>query len=439
MILLEKSPHDGLLAGYRWRKGDRLLRIGQSEIEDIIDFYYLGENERELQIVIRDAEGNDTVYPMEASKLGELAEAFAPMEFKTCSCRCVFCFIDQNPPGLRPSIYVKDEDYRLSFLYGNYITLTSLGSKGLRRVIEQHLSPLYVSVHATDIDVRTRLLGIRRRIDVLAILRELTAHGIEVHAQIVLCPGWNDGEILTRSLDDLGALYPGVASIAVVPVGLTDHREGLPRLRRVERKDAIEAIERVDRWAERFKSEHGTRLVYLSDEFYLRAGRPLPPIEFYEDLPQEDNGIGQGRALIEEVREALPDLKRASTRPRRATLLTGTLAAALFEDELRPLLDEIDWLELRIEAVENRLYGKGITVAGLLPGRDFQDAIRQLPPDSGRVLLPERPINHEGLFLDDLSLSELIRSAKRAVSVGRGGMVETLYQLADDTFPPEVH
>jgi len=435
VITLEKAPENGLIAGYRWREGDRLLRIGDSEIEDIIDFYYLGETGDELEIVIRDREGKDASYPMPALRLADLGEAFAPMEFKTCACRCVFWFIDQNPRGLRAPLYVKDEDYRLSFLYGNYITLTSLGRRGIRRVIEQHLSPLFVSVHATDVEARTRLLGIRRRIDVLAILEELTRNGIEVHAQIVLCPGWNDGEILEKSLDDLGSLYPGVASIAVVPVGLSDHREGLPALRRVGKADAERAIDLVTAWGDRFRKRRGSRLAYLGDEFYLLAQRELPPLPFYEDLPQEDNGIGQARSLLEEVREALPRLKNASRRRRRATIVTGTLAASFFQAQLRPLLDSLDWLELEIHPVENRLYGKGITVAGLLPGRDFQDAIDRLPEDCGRVLIPETPINHDGLFLDDLPLSKLLEAVGPVVSVARGGMVHTLFQLADDTLP----
>ena len=438
MIALERAPAEGLLAGYRWHQGDRLLRIGGSEIQDIIDFYYLGESSEVLKIVIRDGEESDHIYELASEDLARLGEAFAPMEFRTCACRCVFCFIDQNPKGLRAPLYVKDEDYRLSFLYGNYITLTSLGRAGLRRVIEQHLSPLFVSVHATDIEARTRLLGIKRRIDVVAILEELTSNGIEVHAQIVLCPGFNDGEILRQSLDDLGKLYPGVASIAIVPVGLSDHREGLPQLRRVGKADALSALEMVREWGERFREEHHTRLAYLSDEFYLRAEVPLPPLEFYEDLPQEDNGIGQARTLIEEINESITDLHAASREKKRATIVTGTLAARFFEQELTPRLKVVDWLDIRIVPVENRLYGSGITVAGLLPGRDFADAIDALPDDCGRVLLPDTPINHEGVFLDDMSLNELVEMVRPEVRVARDGLVEALFELAVENPEPGV-
>jgi putative radical SAM enzyme (TIGR03279 family) len=418
------------LPGYDWREGDRLVRIGESPIEDILDFYYLGEEAAQLDVAILDGGGRELNFKLQSDDLSLLAEAFAPLEFKTCACRCVFCFIDQNPKGLRDQIYVKDEDYRLSFLYGNYITLTSLGRRGLRRVLEQKLSPLFVSVHATDLDVRTKLLGIKRRIDVLAILRELTSNGIEVHCQVVLCPGWNDGKILDKTVADLGTLFPGVASIAVVPVGLSDHREGLPKLDPVTKSDARSALGQLRNWQDRFLAHYGQRLVYLSDEFYLRAELPFPPRSFYEDMPQEDNGIGQARALLEQIREAAPRLKGASEERRSVTVLTGSLGAEFFKRDAMPLLAKIEWLDLRVVGIENRLYGKGITVVGLLPGRDFAETIAQLPADCGQVLLPDSPLNHEDLFLDGMSLDELLTSAAHPVRVAREGLVEALLEVA---------
>ncbi len=432
MIVLERAPADGILPGYCWREGDRLIRIGESSIEDILDFYYLGEEAAELEVAIMDRDDRSLAFRLNASDLSLLAEAFAPLEFKTCACRCVFCFIDQNPKGMRDQIYVKDEDYRLSFLYGNYITLTSLGRRGLRRVLEQKLSPLFVSVHATELDARTKLLGIKRRIDVLAILRELTSNGIEVHSQIVLCPGWNDGKILDKTVADLGALFPGVASIAVVPVGLSDHREGLAELKPVTKEDARMALAQLRVWQDRFLARYGQRLVYLSDEFYLRAEFPFPPLRFYEDMPQEDNGIGQARSLLEELREAAPRLATSSRTRRTVTILTGALGAAFFERDLRPLIEEIEWLDLRVVGIENRLYGKGITVVGLLPGRDFADAIAALPADCGEVLLPDSPLNHEEIFLDDMTLQELLSNATHPVRIAREGLVEALLEIATE-------
>lgn len=430
MIRLERAPAGGIVPGYAWAEGDQLARIGQSPIQDILDFYYLAEDEGEVELLIVDREDRPRRFRVATDSLPTLAEAFAPLEFKTCAAQCVFCFIDQNPKGLRQNLYVKDEDYRLSFLYGNYITLTSLGKRGLRRVLEQRLSPLYVSVHATDIDARTRLLGIKRRFDVMAILRELTAGGITVHAQIVLCPGWNDGAVLQRSLDDLGSLHPGVASIAIVPVGLSDHRQGLTELAPVTPADAEQAIEQVTAWGARFLAHHETRLAFVSDEFFLRCGRPFPDREFYEELPQEDNGIGICRGLIEEVREAVGDLRRAGNAPRSATIVTGTLAETFLRHQVLPLLRPVEWLDLRVVGVENRLYGKGITVAGLLGGNDLLEAIRTLPADAGIALLPPVCLNHDNLFLDDLSLTALVERAGRAVEVAHDGLVESLLRLA---------
>ena len=224
MIVLIRPFPAPLDALHEWRPGDHITHLDGRPVEDIIDLYYYTPEDETTVLTVRRTDGDVCRVEMDPEDIGAVTGCFAPMEFKTCACDCVFCFIDQNPQGMRSSVYVKDEDYRLSFLYGNYITLTSLGRRGIERIIEQKMSPLYVSVHATDIDVRTRMLGIKRRIDVLAVLRRLIEGGVTVHTQIVVCPGWNDGEILARSIDDLAALRPGVASLAVVPVGLSAHR-----------------------------------------------------------------------------------------------------------------------------------------------------------------------------------------------------------------------
>lgn len=430
MIPIERAPSDGLVDGYEWRQGDRLARIGSTPLRDILDFYYLAEDEGELPIAIVDAEGRQREFALDSDELATLAEAFAPMEFKTCAARCVFCFIDQNPAGLRKNLYVKDEDYRFSFLYGNYITLTALGRRGIARVIEQKLTPLYVSVHATDIEARTKLLGIKRRIDVMAILRQLVAAGIEVHTQIVLCPGWNDGEVLDATIADLATLHPGCLSISVVPVGLSDHREGLTRLDPVTPEIAATVLGQVEGAGTRLQAEIGTRLAYCSDEFYLLTGRPFPDLGFYEDLPQQDTGIGMCRDMVEELGGALDDLVAARSAPVTATVLTGELASEFFARDLQPLLSRIPWLDLRVVGIENGLYGKGITVAGLLCGRDFERALRQLPDDAGTVLLPDSPINHDGVFLDDMPYDELEANSPHPLRVARDGLVETLLELA---------
>lgn len=431
MILLERPPQAGILPGYRWRQGDRLARIGRTPIRDILDFYYLAEEEGTVEVIILDADDRSQRHRLSTRELTTFSQTFAPLEFKTCAARCVFCFIDQNPPGLRETIYVKDEDYRLSFLYGNYITLTSMGRRGIERVLEQHLSPLYVSVHATDVETRTRLLGIARRMDVMGVLRLLTGQGIRVHAQIVLCPGWNDGDVLDRTLEDLGTLRPGLESVAVVPVGLSDHRQGLTDLRPVTVEDARRAVRQVEAWGERFLAETGTRLAYASDELYLRAERPLPPLDFYgSELPQHENGVGMCASALHETQELLAELRRIDPGPTTVTVLTGTLAAGFFERHVRPVLDPVPWLDLRVVGVPNRLFGRGITVAGLLSGRDFQAALQTLPSDAGTVLIPPSALNHDRLFLDDTSLDELRAAAPHPLQVPDAGLAEALASLA---------
>lgn len=432
MILLERAPAPGVVKGYQWSQGDRLVAIGSTRLRDILDFYYLSEDEGSIDLTIVSGDERHAQFPVHTRDLGTLAEAFAPMEFKTCAAQCVFCFIDQNPAGMRDNIYVKDEDYRFSFLYGNYITLTSLGRIGIERVIEQKLSPLYVSVHATDIEARTALLGIKRRFDVMAVLRHLTTHGIQVHAQIVLCPGWNDAAVLDRTLQDLGTLHPQLQSISVVPVGLSDHREGLTELRPVTAADARDAIDRIHRFAERFEAEHGTRLAYPSDEFFLLVDEAFPDLDYYEEMAQQDTGIGMCRAMIAELDDVLDELAALDLPRTTATILTGTLAARFMERDLRARLDRIPWLDLRVVGVVNRLYGAGITVAGLLCGRDFLAAIDELPADAGTLLLPDSPINHDGVFLDDLPLDDFVERSRFPVRIASEGLAETLFALAKE-------
>ncbi len=394
---------------HRWQEGDAVTAVDGRLVEDMLDLYYYQPEGQRMMLTIRRAGGEDVTIALPPEALQQVTRAFAPMEFKTCACHCVFCFIDQNPRGMRPPIYVKDEDYRFSFLYGNYITLTSLGRRGLQRVLAQHLSPLFVSVHATDTDVRTRMLGIKRRIEVIPILEELARGGITIHAQIVLCPGWNDGAVLDRSIRELLALHPGVASLAIVPVGLTAHRDALTRLDPVTPAVARAVIAQAAQWQERARAQAGATFVHLSDEFYLLAGAPFPAAGDYDDFPQVDNGIGLTVQLREEWREALDALREEGRLPRRpVTILTGAAGAEAFARELVPLLGASGAPAPEIVPVENCFYGATVTVAGLLSGGDIRRGLLELPPEPRRtVLLPPRMFNAEELTLDDLTLADL--------------------------------
>ena len=406
MISLVKpfpSPYDHI---YVWQPGDAIAALDGRELEDILDLYYYMPEGEQMVLTVKRNTGEQLEVALPPAALDEVTSCFAPMEFKTCACQCVFCFIDQNPQGMRQPIYVKDEDYRFSFLYGNYITLTSLGKKGLERIIQQKMSPLYVSVHATDIAVRTRLLGIKRRIDVVQILAALAENGITLHTQIVLCPGFNDGTILEKSFRDLLALAPGVASLAVVPVGLTAHRESLTSLAPVTPEIAGAVIEQVGKFQSEASEKTGQTFIHLSDEFYLLAGQPLPPPEQYDDFPQVDNGIGLTVHLRETWAAALAELSESGRMPSRPlTILTGQLGQLAFEQELIPVLQNSGAPPLEVIEVRNDFYGSSVTVAGLLSGGDLRHALRELPIEPVRtVALSPRVFNSDGLTLDDMTL-----------------------------------
>ncbi len=460
MIMLIRpfpAPLDTL---FEWRTGDHITHLDGRPIEDILDLYYYTPEDKVTTLNIQRKTGEMVRVEMDPADIDAVTGCFAPMEFKTCACDCVFCFIDQNPKGMRDQIYVKDEDYRFSFLYGNYITLTSLGKRGLKRIIEQKMSPLYVSVHATDIDVRTRMLGIKRRIDVMAILRELAEAGIEIHTQVVLCPGWNEGPILAKTFRDLLALGTsaeddespftavcdrghgydgahelpefsgmkdrndgirgGVKSLAIVPVGLSAHRKGLTSLDPVSPELAAETIAQVTDWQEEAKQELGYSFVYLSDEFYLLADRPFPSAERYDGFWQIDNAIGLCVRLKDTWREELEWAAEDDDLPLQPlTVLTGELAAKAWRREFTPVLAATDAAPVEVMGVENRFYGNSVTVAGLLSGQDLRRALLDLPPEPKRtVILSPRVLNSDELTLDGMKLEDIARDQPHTVVVG---------------------
>ena len=412
------APLDRL---HEWRPGDHITHLDGRPVEDILDLYYYTPEDARTELRIVRQDGQAVTMQLDPSDVGTVTGCFAPLEFKTCACDCVFCFIDQNPRGMRDGIYVKDEDYRFSFLYGNYITLTSLGKKGLQRIKDQRMSPLYVSVHATDIDVRTRMLGIKRRIDVLEILRDLTEAGIEIHTQVVLCPGWNDGDILRRTFtellelgapledddapfvavcdrghgydaeealaayDDVGASSRGgVRSLAIVPVGLSAHRQGLTKLDPVTPDLAAGVIDDIAAWQAEAQQQLGYGFVYLSDEFYLLADRPFPATDSYDGFWQVDNAIGLTPRLRDTWSDDLTWAVEDGDPPTvPLTVLTGELAARAWRREFAPELDRAGAPPVEVVGVTNRFYGHTVTVAGLMAGADLRRALLALPKDPG--------------------------------------------------------
>ena len=396
------------------RPGDRILAIDGAPLRDVIDFHFHAGEERLRLSVERDGRPHTLRLIRPPAGLGLELEAPRPAEIATCANKCVFCFIHQLPRGMRKSLYVKDDDFRLSFLHGNYITLTDLDEAELERIEAQRLSPLYVSVHATDPDLRHALLGQPRvRRELLPVMERLAKAGIAMHAQIVLCPGWNDGAQLERSVHELARLHPAVSTVAVVPVGLTRHRERLPDLRAVTLEEAGALVRTIETWQAGFRSSLGTRFVWAADELYLRSGLPLPPSRAYEGFAVAEDGIGLVRRFEDAFARAIARPPAALRRPRRVTVVTGEM----FAPRMRALLDRlrVDGLTVRLAPIVNDFFGRGIGVTGLLTGRDIQIQLAQAAGGTvglgDEVLLPAVTLRDgAGVFLDDLTPEDLAGS-----------------------------
>jgi len=399
-VIAEVAPQ-GLAARAKLLPDDVLLTINGKPPRDYIDYRYLIACER---LTLRLRRGNSVL----RARLDKPADADLGLRFTsdvfdrviTCNNRCVFCFVDQLPMGLRSGLYLHDDDYRLSFLHGSFITLTNLTEADFRRIARLHLSPLYVSVHTTNPALRARMFRHKRLPDVLHQLHRLIRAEIELHTQIVLCPSSNDGEELSRTVSDLSALHPGVRSIGIVPVGLTTHRVNVPVLRPVGWRTARAVLQQIRDWQRAFLRQLGTRLVFASDELYLLAGEPLPSARSYEGYPQLENGIGLARRFLDQLqRLRVPPLPKRSV-----TLVTGRSAQPLVE-ALAEKLQAGGLARVRVVAVPNRLFGPRVTVAGLLAGYDVLLALRSQP--LGDLALVPGAAVRDGLFLDDLSLDEL--------------------------------
>src|SRR5437660_7083030 len=407
--------------------GDRILAINGHALRDAIDFSFHGSDARLALSVERDG----TRHALRLARrpdadLGVELEAPRAAEIATCANKCVFCFIHQLPKGMRKTLYVKDDDFRLSFLHGNYITLTDLQEAELARIVEQRLSPLYVSVHATDPALRWELLGRpRASAEILPRLERLARAGIRMHAQVVLCPGLNDGVHLERTVFELAPLHPHVATTAVVPVGLTRHRERLPALRNLTADEARALVATAAGWQHRWLAELGSRFVFLADEIYLLAGLPLPPAAASEGFPIAEDGIGLvrrfadgfGRSVARRHAVARRRTERDGVGRRGAvTVVTGEM----FAPRLRALLAHggFDPATVRVAAIANDFFGRAIGVAGLLTGRDIQRHLATRADLGRAVLVPAVAVRDgDGIFLDDLTPADLARDLGVAVKM----------------------
>ncbi|WP_103202464.1 DUF512 domain-containing protein [Herbinix hemicellulosilytica] len=398
--------------------GDELLSINDTEIIDIFDYQYLIKDEF-LNIIIRKPDGEEWELEIEKDyddDLGIVFEEGLMDSYRSCRNKCIFCFIDQMPPGMRETLYFKDDDARLSFLQGNYITLTNLSDEEVDRIIFYKLSPINISVHTTNEELRCKMLNNRFAGSSLSKMKRLKDAGITMNGQIVLCKGWNDKEELEKTIHDLSAYIPQMQSVSVVPVGITKFRENLTPLEKFTKEDAIEVIETIHRWQQIFLKHYNTRFVYAADEWYISAGLPIPKEEDYEGYPQIENGVGMLRSFTDEFYNYLKELK-GDDRSKDLSVATGVLASPYLSRMAIDLTEKFPNIKIHIHTIENDFFGKDITVAGLLTGGDI---IRQLKGKNlGRVLLlPDVILRHgENILLDDITTDDIERALQTKISI----------------------
>ncbi|MBP1581407.1 MAG: DUF512 domain-containing protein [Oscillospiraceae bacterium] len=390
------------------QSGDVLISINKNAITDVLDYrFYMTDTHLDL-LLHNEAKEVRTVSLRkgEYDDLGLEFETYLMDKQMGCHNKCIFCFVDQTPKGMRPSLYFKDDDTRMSFLFGNYTTLTNLKDGDIERIIKMHISPINISVHTTNPDLRVEMMGNRYAGEKLRYIKMLTDNGIKVNSQLVLCPGINDGEELERSIRDLSALCPNLQSIAVVPVGLTKHREGLYPLRCFTAEEAKQVVETTERWGDLLAQNNESRIVYASDEFYLLAGLPILEPEFYGDFDQLDNGVGLMALLEQEFNSALLQAGEFNEE-KQITIATGELAYPMLCRFAQKIMDRFPTVKVGVEKIVNDFFGHTVTVAGLVTG---QDLIAQLKgKDLGaELLIPSTMLRHEqDRFLDDVTREEV--------------------------------
>ncbi len=421
--IIKKSP----ACGRGIKDGDVLLSLNRNPVNDFLDYQFYAK-EKDILVEFKSDEKikYTRIRKGEEEDLGLEFDSYLMDEQQHCKNKCIFCFIDQLPKGMRKTLYFKDDDSRLSFLFGNYITLTNLTERDVERIIEMHISPVNISVHTMNKELRVKMMKNKRAGECLDIIGRLAENGIEINTQLVLCPGINDGDELRYSLEELGKLYPGVKSIAAVPVGVTKYREGLFEMPEYNKETAGEVIDIIASFGDSFKEKHGTRLAFAADEFYLKAGRKIPDGDYYENYSQIENGVGMWTSTKEEFLLAL-ETSSYSGKEKHLSLATGIAAYPLMKELSEAVMSKYPLLKVDVYSIVNDFFGHSITVAGLVTGGDL---INQLKDKKlkGRLLIPSVMLRSEGdIFLDDVSLEE----AEKELGVEITPVSCDGYELAD--------
>lgn len=392
---------------YGIKPGETLVSINENEIYDVLDYRFHQAND-DVELVIVDKSGEKRSVRFckgEYDEIGLEFETYLMDKQHSCRNKCIFCFIDQLPKGMRESLYFKDDDSRLSFLFGNYITLTNLSEHEIQRIISMHISPINISVHTTEPELRNKIMGNRFAGESLKILKRFTDADIVVNCQIVLCKGINDGDHLVKTLNDLETMIPQVSSIAVVPVGLTKHREGLYTLEPYDEQSAGEVIDIVEGFAQKCFELHDSRVAFVADEFYLKAKRELPDAEYYEDFSQLENGVGGIALLRDEFRYELEQIKPFPAH-KRVSIACGVAIRPFLQELVDELVEKFPNVECNIYAIKNNFFGDQIDVSGLVTGRDLIEQLKE--KDLGKLLVPSVMLRRENdIFLDDVSVDEV--------------------------------
>jgi len=406
--------------------GDRILEVAGEAAQDQLDFHYHTEQAESVHIRVERADGRteDLVLPSEAVAGMEIF--FEAMDFRRCRCKCPFCFVDQMPKGMRDSLYIKDEDFRLSFLYGNFTTMNDISDAELDKIIAQKNSPQWVSVHVVEDAMRRFIFGRPMKRDIKETLLRLAQGDVRVHTQAVIVPGKNDAEYLRETIEVLEGLHPNITSLAVVPVGLTKHRSGLPGIRAYDDAEMGAVLDLVEPFREKFLAgPRSSRFVFPSDEWYVGAKREVPMSDAYEGFPQLDNGVGSIRCLLDEI-EADLELYGVPGDCGHVRIVTGSLGARVFERYLFPLLSARGVTRMpSVVSAENRFFGATVTCSGLLVGRDMVDAINSA--NGARVtFIPPNCLNHDGVTIDEMTLETLADGFGTPVVAPEASLVEAL-------------
>ena len=388
--------------------GDVLKAINGKPVLDVFDYRYL-INDEYIELTIKTKQGGECVAEVEKEyyeDLGIVFESGLMDNAKSCSNKCIFCFIDQLPKGMRETLYFKDDDSRLSFLQGNYVTLTNMKEKDLDRIIYYHLSPINISVHTTDMELRKKMLNNRFADKLLGYMDKLAAANIEMNLQIVLCRNINDGEVLDKTIKDLAGYFPHARSLSVVPIGLTRYRDGLFPMEPFDKESSLDVINQVTSWQKKLKNEIGSSFVFIADEFYLNAGVEFPPYESYEDFPQIENGVGMISLMLYEFNEYLDTLNQRKLN-KVVSLATGTAAFEFISSLCKRLEEKFEGLKVNVYAIKNEFFGGKISVSGLLTGKDIVEQLKD--KELGEYLCLPKNLLRDGetVLLDDMDLKDI--------------------------------